>query len=496
MNEFSKLNGYDVKDKKAIRYYDTVASMKSDSTLKEGMFVKTKGYYQINDGGNATYNITDTSSILEYQEELNNGLYATLIINESVKPEQLGAYGDGIHDDTNILQYVITNFNHIILNKNYKITSTILLDGRKKIDLLGVINYTGTDYCFKIKNKFNVIDGNTKGQLIGNNENKGILITSDNEEENFSYYNTIKNIDIHNFINGITLYNIESYRHISYFNTIENCILTDCIDGILLKGYANGNRINNITFYNNGIANDKTHASIVLTEENGHYPEENMFSELFVTNSFHTVCILINGTSKFNTFINSCFEPGGNAYVTYTPIANIPNIQNNIFDFIDLTNYGNYIEQHDTNNLNTYRSQAYLKTKEFSYRSETNPLEKTLFYSDNTTYAENSYVPLLNLDLANYRSMKVQITPYIFTGNAYANQPNNDLITNVYNKNGYGITNTNDFKVEDGILYFKTQSAEIGGTPLQFKIKLILGSYSVFGAGSVNYSMTSNWTKL
>ena len=38
--EVSNINGYDIKDKKSIRTYDTVALMKADSTLKEGQHVK------------------------------------------------------------------------------------------------------------------------------------------------------------------------------------------------------------------------------------------------------------------------------------------------------------------------------------------------------------------------------------------------------------------------------------------------------------------------
>lgn len=89
MSEFSTLNGYKVKDKKAIRYYNTIADMKADTTLKEGMFVKTKGYLSINDGGDCYYYIreinndsVDESNIIEIT---NTQLVAvklnTLIIN-------------------------------------------------------------------------------------------------------------------------------------------------------------------------------------------------------------------------------------------------------------------------------------------------------------------------------------------------------------------------------------------------------------------------------
>ena len=74
MNQEVKIiNGYKVKDEKAVRTYDTVSDMKSDSKLGEGQHIKTRGYYSINDGGSAEYIIVSESSETEYQELLNNG---------------------------------------------------------------------------------------------------------------------------------------------------------------------------------------------------------------------------------------------------------------------------------------------------------------------------------------------------------------------------------------------------------------------------------------
>ena len=110
--EFSTLNGYKVKDKKAIRFYDTVDDMINDTTLKEGMHAKTKGYYNVNDGGASEYHITATESNSDYQEELDNGLYATLIVeNKEVNVKQFGAYGDNTHDDTQAIQKALLLLN-------------------------------------------------------------------------------------------------------------------------------------------------------------------------------------------------------------------------------------------------------------------------------------------------------------------------------------------------------------------------------------------------
>lgn len=105
--------------------YDSVAEMKLDNSLEDGMYAFTGGYYSVNDGGGATYRITSEESETEYQEELDNGLYATLI-NDKVYPEMFGAYGDNIHNDTNAFNTLINNFDTMYLNKKtYKVTKLI-----------------------------------------------------------------------------------------------------------------------------------------------------------------------------------------------------------------------------------------------------------------------------------------------------------------------------------------------------------------------------------
>lgn len=127
MNEqfFTNLNGYEVKDKYALHTYDSVAVMKGDTKLKNGMHVKTKGYYTPNDGGQCEYIITNTEDNTKYQEELTNGLYANLLIDNYMKPEQFGAYGDGIHDDTRALQNALNCSGKVITKGIYLVNNSI-----------------------------------------------------------------------------------------------------------------------------------------------------------------------------------------------------------------------------------------------------------------------------------------------------------------------------------------------------------------------------------
>ena len=103
---------------KKVYYFNTVADMKN-ANLKNGDVVQTLGYYEINDDGSATYKITDIESQSEYQEEVGD-LYATLIVNDYVTPQQFGAYGDEIHNDTLAIQKCID----YSTNKKYEINLT------------------------------------------------------------------------------------------------------------------------------------------------------------------------------------------------------------------------------------------------------------------------------------------------------------------------------------------------------------------------------------
>lgn len=112
MNEqyFTSLNGYYVKDKEAIHTYDSVAEMKADSKIKEGAYVKTLGYYEVNDGGYAEYKIVDDSTLTDDGgciHTLTNGLKAKLIINGEINVKQFGAYCDNTNDDTNLINNAI-----------------------------------------------------------------------------------------------------------------------------------------------------------------------------------------------------------------------------------------------------------------------------------------------------------------------------------------------------------------------------------------------------
>ena len=157
MSDIVTLNGYKIKDEKAVRSYETVSLMKADTKLKEGYHVKTKGYYEANDGGSATYKITDTASETEFQEELDNGLYATLIVENYVTPIMVG-----VQENNDIKDFLSKSNNNVDLNgKNYTLSDEVISNFKELCN--GTIEFL-SDASIKFVNKKNILLNNLKIQ--------------------------------------------------------------------------------------------------------------------------------------------------------------------------------------------------------------------------------------------------------------------------------------------------------------------------------------------
>lgn len=324
--EVKTINGYSIKDEKArndieslnlnrIKTFDNIQSMKNDTTLLEGMHVKTKGYYESNDGGNGEYIIVDDDTLVDNGgtiHVLSNELRAVLIIeNNTILLEQFGAYGDNTHDDSNVINNALSLANtknyEVVGNKEYLINNTININYDNLNIKFNKINYTGEGYAIYLKGKDNNIRINT---LISTGV--GFYITCDDNtttrrnkididiittEEHGVYFFTdswgifenelkFKQITISdNTCYGIYLLSEHSETHqTSYIN--QNVIYGGRIDGALYSIYANATdgQINELLCYNiscesstNGLYLEKVTDSSFenfrleeLTNENGH----------------------------------------------------------------------------------------------------------------------------------------------------------------------------------------------------------------------------------
>lgn len=80
--------------------FDTVSDMQSATNLVDGSYAQTLGYYSVDDGGKSLYHITDSGTADGGKViALSGGLYAHLLVKDSVYVEQFGAKGDGTTDD-------------------------------------------------------------------------------------------------------------------------------------------------------------------------------------------------------------------------------------------------------------------------------------------------------------------------------------------------------------------------------------------------------------
>ena len=255
-------------------YYDNIESMKNDIKLKENDIVETLGFYNINDGGNALYKIrkinnndvVDNKLILP----LNNlELIAELIIDETLNVKKIGAYGDGVHDDTEFLQFALNLSNKYTIdfgNKNniYYISSTLLI--KNNLFLTG--NYPTIKGSIE-----NLIDINTS-------DKKGII-------ENLIFDNLYGNC-------AIQVSNVNNF-------TISNCKIFNSLLGINYKSGYELN-INNCLLRNNSNENieiiNKLKNSIGLSINSG----DSTFTDIIIVN--FNKAIDVNSSGNYFTRIH------------------------------------------------------------------------------------------------------------------------------------------------------------------------------------------------
>jgi hypothetical protein len=135
----------------ALEIYDSVADMKTSTSIVEGDVIFVKGYYSAGDGGQGyyravTYSAYGASPDGYGDHALNVGLVAELLVAESMCVAQFGTVGDGSADDTLALQacadYMFKKSTvldtslrkgwinlHFLPRKEHKITSTIDFGG-------------------------------------------------------------------------------------------------------------------------------------------------------------------------------------------------------------------------------------------------------------------------------------------------------------------------------------------------------------------------------
>ena len=130
------------KFKLPIGYYNSVDEMRASETAIAGRPCVTLGYYEPNDGGGAIYiirskkenDVDDGGSTLV----LDNENVAELIIDGAVNVKQFGAKGDGVCDETIMIQNALNKADTVIIPKGtYMVdaTTNLKLTDRKNMHI-------------------------------------------------------------------------------------------------------------------------------------------------------------------------------------------------------------------------------------------------------------------------------------------------------------------------------------------------------------------------
>lgn len=218
---------------------DTIEKLKELRFLKEGNVVEVLGYYQAGDGAGHKRVIADSDDGSGVQ--LGNGLWANIVHNGEVNVSWFGAKGDGVTDDTQDIQKAITflssenggviNFESkkYIINSGIYFKKSIILKGTTKSrydfdygTVLDFKKYTG-DYAINIGN--DIGQGIENLKIVGTKSIiKGIVLSEN------TYNNTLRNVDIIGFENGI-------YHNLSWNNIFEKVTVSECTNGFnFVKG--------------------------------------------------------------------------------------------------------------------------------------------------------------------------------------------------------------------------------------------------------------------
>ena len=260
-----KINNF-ILDKK-IFYFDNVEEMKESTYLYDENVAKTLGYYNINDGGCATYKIREKTVDDVIDEmfiiEIDDNLVAELIIDESTNILQLGAKNNDNGDNSTILQGAIDKLDIInIPNGNYRISQSVELKPNKTYKGQGQTNLLINNDCqlylsenassnyslkfydigFRFNGERSTFGLELKDMVYSTFEN--CLFRSDNGTDKYNGINIIKSLGE------------------AYDNTISNCFFQkSCL--------TLNNATDNIIINNKIWSNDLNAASIDMVDNCG-----------------------------------------------------------------------------------------------------------------------------------------------------------------------------------------------------------------------------------
>ena len=393
--------------------FDTVADMKLATNLIAGSYAKTLGFHSLNDGGGATYYITDSGTADEMAVIAVGDLYANIVLESVVTPEMFGAYGDKTHDDTDSIQLTINLAHEVRFDKEYLVNGSLSLKDNTHLSGVGTI-YQPNNLDEKLINidgvKHIIIEGlticNESGQS-GNPANYGgqyliwIKDSSDIVIKNCHFKNAYKRgieiISSKDIIYSNNTFKNATFDMLMLFPEVENVLVEDSTfdtitsslavaylfatgtdDNITLFDFATRNiTVNNCKFLNNPLWEGiDTHACVDFTCTNNYiynckrgimavyagtvnssatekHDRINISNNTLIGTSASTMsAIICGGISTYwskNITVNNNYADGWGASATNNNAA------------IDITN-AKYVEANANTVLNSKGSHLYVST--------------------------------------------------------------------------------------------------------------------------------------
>ena len=285
----------------ALWCFDNVESMKEATNLINGSYARTLGYYEKNDGGASTYKITNEVDTNNYQEVLNNNLYATLIAKDYINVLEIGVKTNDVNSATvnsQKIQYAVDHYKNVYIPQNIYINATITINNQINI-------YGDTSQ-------------NNKTEENQDPSNVSLYITDDITAFNINTSNVcIKNLTIYNENKSSTGIKLSSFR-----TTIDNCNFINLENGIdtltSTTNWLGECRIKNNTFIycNNAI------------QING---SKSIVDSYIINNIIDRCNYFINGTYLHGWLITENHDYSSNGIYLTSTLANTI-ISNNYFD--------------------------------------------------------------------------------------------------------------------------------------------------------------------
>lgn len=160
-------------------FFDNIGELVNADSPTEGSVLCTKGYNNPDDGGGAQYNIIYAPAMIPnnyttFSLIQRSVLRAVLNVEGSVRPEQIGAIGDGVEDDSEAIKRLL-ELNYPIefsSKKKYKITQSINIPDKLFIDFNNSSILLNSGYI-NIIGKSNITISNLKLDM---SSGKGIYI--------------------------------------------------------------------------------------------------------------------------------------------------------------------------------------------------------------------------------------------------------------------------------------------------------------------------------